>query len=208
MDEKTERLIKIIEEVKAESAENNFAFIVPHFMAKSFTSYCSMREDLILIKEYIACLEREDNRVINSALTYSTISLYGKCFTDATKSKAPKLEPSHLFKEKAELKETHDYLMNLRHHFIAHRGDTESEVEGAFLLIPKEEKDPQMRFLGLKRMTFSQEKKKKIIVLIDFLLDEVMKKIERAGQKMYSAYLKNFTPEEMGIMRIDNVEEE
>jgi len=78
--------------------------------------------------------------------------LYGKCFTDASENSFPKLEPSELFSEGGEKFETHKYLMDLRHQFIAHRGDTASEVGVAYLLVPKSDS------LDKTRVQFNQLK--------------------------------------------------
>ena len=137
MDKKTKNLIEIVKAFDATYSQKNAVFAIPEFLSKSFVSYCSMHEDLILIKKYMDKLPMTDS-VTSSALTYSVISLYGKCFTDAAKQKASKLEVRDLFRggDASKLRKTHDYLMNLRHSFVAHRGDTESEVEAAFLPIP------------------------------------------------------------------------
>ena len=47
--------------------------------------------------------------------------------------------------------------MNLRHQFIAHRGETDSEIGIAFMIIPKEGSidDNQIRFTQLKQNSFS-----------------------------------------------------
>lgn len=49
MDEKTKRLIQIFRDAKFEFSEEHLVLIVPQFISKSFTSYCSMSEDLKLI---------------------------------------------------------------------------------------------------------------------------------------------------------------
>jgi len=208
MDKKTERLIDIIRDAKSKYSEENLVLVIPKFMSKSFTSFCSIREDLLLIKKYLEKLEIEKDVIISSALTYSLISIYGKCFTDATKSKSPKLEPKQIYEEGSNFLMTHDYLMDLRHNFIAHRGDTENEVEAAYLLIPKEEGEPQVRYAQKKRMNLNSEKRNEISELVEFLLPIVMDKIQKSGQKTYNALFDNFTPEQMSFMLINNVKDE
>jgi len=139
MDERTRRLIELLRKSKEQHSDKFIILAVPELFSKKFVSNCSIREDLLLMKMYINKLKEYTDGVITSALTNSLISLYGKCFTDASKNKAPKLVPSEIFKEQEELKPTHDYLMELRHNFIAHRGETASEVGIAYLLIPKDE---------------------------------------------------------------------
>lgn len=182
MDKKNQGLFKAIKKAKNKYTEDHFVLAIPGFMARSFTSFCSMREDLLLIKESIKRLESEADEIICASLTYSSISLYGKCFTDASNTKAPKLEPSQLFQEGTEFQATHDFLMNLRHNFIAHRGDTESEIEVAYLLVPKLEGEPQVRFTRTKQMKFSPDEREKIRELVEYLLDEIVEKIKRQAK--------------------------
>lgn len=208
MDKKTEKLIEIIKKAKDRYSEENLVLAIPGFLAKSFTSFCSMREDLLLIHEFLKRLETEKDKIICASLTYSLISLYGKCFTDASQTKAPKLEPNQLFEKGSNFEETHNFLMYLRHNFIAHRGDTESEVEAAYLLVPKVEGEPQVRYTQTKQMKFSHEEIGKVSQLIDYLLAMIIKKIQKSGQKTYDAYLKNFSANEMTFMMLNNLKEE
>ena len=208
MSEKTNKIIKIIRDAKSAYSEDNIVLAIPKFMSKHFTSFCSMREDLLLIKQYIQRLDTETDLLVKSSFTYSAISLYGKCFTDASKVNAPKLEANQLFKNDIDLKKIHEYLMDLRHHFISHRGDTEGEVEVAYLLIPKEEGEPQVRYSRLKQMSFSKEQQNDIMRLADYLLEEVIRKIQKSGQKTYDAFFKNFTPDLMTIMALNNMRDD
>lgn len=140
-------------------------------------------------------------------MTFSIISLYGKCFTDATHNKAPKLESDKLFQEQEELFEIHNYLMDLRHHFISHRGESEGEVEAAYIIIPKAEGEPQIRYQRLKQVSFTIDQLEEITKLINFVLGELANKIQKSGQKAYSTYLKLFTPEQMSFMMLNNMKE-
>lgn len=208
MDEKSIRLIQIIKNAKAKYADESFILPVPGFLSRSFTSFCSMREDLILIRQYLKYLKSNTDNIINSSMTYSAISLYGKCFTDATKNKAPKLEPIQLFDKQEDLRQTHEYLMDLRHHFISHRGDTDSEVEAAYILIPKGNGSSQVKYSRLKKMSFESDQIEKIDELMEYLLQQLEKKIQKSGQKAYEAILKNFTAEQMALMTINNIKED
>ena len=140
-------------------------------------------------------------------LTYSLISLYGKCFTDGSQHSNSKLEPSHLFKEDdTENQEVHTYLMNLRHQFIAHRGETDSEIGIAFMIIPKEGSidDNQIRFTQLKQNSFSPERLDLIEKTINHIIESLKESIEKNGQKLYENFLKIFTPEQIKLMLLNN----
>jgi len=208
MDEKTRKLRDILKKAKAEYSQDNIVLVVPHFLSKSFKTYCSMRGDLLLIKRYLERLAFEDDDLISSSLTYSLIALYGKCFTDATSSKSSKLEQEKLFDGESEYLETHAYLMCLRHDFIAHRGETQDEVEAAFITLPKGKGDSGIRFHSQKLNSFSKAKQKKINDLLDFVINIVEKKIQKCGQKVFTDYIKIVTPKQMSFMSINNLPED
>ena len=159
------------------------------------------------IINYTDRLKIGQDKIIKSSLTFSIISLYGKCFTDATQSKAPKLEAKEIFKNKEEMRETHEYLMELRHHFISHRGESDGEVEAAYILVPKSEGDPQIRFHRLKQISFNNEQLESIELLIKFIMSELKTKMDKSGLKAYRDYFKLFTPEQMSFMTINNMKE-
>jgi hypothetical protein len=178
-------------------------------MSKKFIAYCAMRNDLNLVLEYIETLrEIGDNRVIKSSLTYALIALYGKCYTDASKNSYPKLEPSSLFSENEELLETHEFLMDLRHQFVAHRGKTDSEIGISFMAIPKDKKsDPQVRFKQLKLGAFGLEKLNNIEILVLFIIEQLEIKIQKSGQKVYDGFFNLFDAKQMSFMIMNNMEE-
>ncbi len=100
MKNREKALIHLIKKAQIEFSEKNYVVAIPGFMSKKFIAYCSMRDDLNLVIDYIQTLrEIPDNKIFKSALTYSLIALYGKCFTDASKNSYPKLEPNPLFDE-------------------------------------------------------------------------------------------------------------
>lgn len=79
--------------------------------------------------------------------------------------------------------------MDLRHQFIAHRGETDSEIGISFMVVPKENVDgSQVRFKQLKQASFNGEKLLEIKVLIEYLIDELKKKIQKSGQKVYDGF--------------------
>jgi hypothetical protein len=96
--------------------------------------------------------------------------------------------------------------MELRHQFIAHRGDTESEVGISYMLVPKNDKveNSQIRFGQLKQVAFSEDDLNRIEKLIKFLLEKILDKIQKSGQKVYEGMLNIFTPEQLTLMLINN----
>lgn len=210
MDKTTERYIQLIKNAQAEYSEEYFAVAIPGFMSKKFIAYCAMKRDLELVLEYIEFLKTNpQNATINSSLTFSTIALYGKCFTDASKNSYPKLEPNSLFANQDDFSKTHDFLMDLRHQFIAHRGKTESEIGIAFMLIPKKAGDSQsqIRFNQLKQYSFNTQKLTEFENLIKFIISELDKKIQKSGQKLHDGLFDNFTPEQLTLMVMNNAKD-
>ncbi|WPV65936.1 hypothetical protein [Chitinophaga sp. LS1] len=207
MDKKTQRLLHLIKEAQQTYGAENLVIALPGYAAKKFIAYCSIQEDLQLLIEYTTLLKTKPEGTVASALTYSLIALYGKCFTDASKHSYPKLEPNDLF-ENNKLKDVHEYLMDLRHQFIAHRGETEAEIGISFMLIPKNKElsdKTELRFSRLKMINFSKEEISKIEELLNYLLQEVHAKIEKAAQKLHDHLLTEFTPEQLNLMRMDNM---
>ncbi len=209
MDQTTERYIQLIKNAQAEYSEDYFAVAIPGFMSKKFIAYCAMKRDLELVLDYITLLKANpENPAIKSSLTFSTIALYGKCFTDASKNNYPKLEPNSIFKDQAEYSKTHDFLMDLRHQFIAHRGKTESEIGIAFMLVPKADNGKsQIRFNQLKQYSLETEKLVGIENLIKYVISDLDEKILKSGQKLHDGLFNKFTPEQLTLMVMNNVKD-
>ncbi|GAB4002172.1 hypothetical protein GCM10028807_60230 [Spirosoma daeguense] len=202
MDKKTDRLIRLVKQAQEQYSDEYLVIAVPGFISKKFIAYCAMKQDLELIIQYINELRANHTGIIKSALSYSLISLYGKCFTDASKNSFPKLEPSNLFSEGEDNYETHKYLMNLRHQFIAHRGDRENEIGISYMLIPKEGSldNSQVRFSQIKMAGFSVEELDRIEGLLSYLIEKLWEKIQKSSQKVYDGVLSLFNPEQLSLM--------
>jgi hypothetical protein len=202
MDTKTERLIHLIKHAQEKYSDEYLVLTVPGFIPKKFIAYCSMKEDLELILQYINELRQNPSGIIKSSLSYSLISLYGKCFADASKNSYPKLEPSNFFKEGDDYKETHKYLIDLRHQFIAHRGDTENEIGIAYMLVSKKESSnkTQVRFSQLKMTSFSEKDLVRIESLVKYIIEKLLEKIQKSGQKVHDGMLDLFTPEQLSLL--------
>ncbi len=203
---KKKKLLNLIKSAKAEYSDDNIIIAIPEIIAKKFIGYCSMREDILLIIEYLNGLSKGQSSTISSALTHAIIVLYGKCFTDASEAKYPKLEDNVIFNDQPEYKALHDFLMNLRHRFIAHRGETDSEVGAAFLMFPKEGKgETQVKYKQLKQCSLNAKEIASIKTLAEFLLEVVEKRIQKAGDKAHRGMFKNFSLNELQIMTLNNM---
>ena len=206
MDVKTERLLLLLKNAQTQYSEEYLVIAIPGFASKKFIAYCAMKEDLELLVKYIDIIKEKPNQTIKSALTFSVISLYGKCFTDASKNRYPKLEALDLFKTEENHATTHEMLMELRHQFIAHRGETEKEIGIAFMLVPKAKpaEDSKIRFSQLKQISFNEGEIEKIQNLVAYIIERLLEKIQVAGQKLHAGLLKTFTPEELAMMIMNN----
>lgn len=203
MTKKEERLFQLFENIQNKYSSDHYTYAIPGILSNKFRAYCSMREDLLKCLKYANLLKKKQDQTVDSALTIAMISLYGKCFTDASESRFPKLERT-IF-ESTSFLALHDELMELRHHFIAHRAETESEIGIAVLLLAKSgDVEPIIKYSQLKRTTFSARKLDDIASLIEHLVSKVEAKSQKHGDKMHDALLKHFTPKELTQLLINN----
>jgi hypothetical protein len=207
MDKKTDRIIYLINKAQEQFSEEHLVLAVPDFISKKFIAFCAMKEDLELILIYIDEIRSNPSWVIKSALSYSLIALYGKCFTDASKSGFPRLEPTDLFSADETHYETHNRLMELRHQFIAHRGDLENEIGISFMLVSKKDSldKSQVHFSQVKMVSFSNEDLDKFKSLLKFVIEKLLEKIQKSGQKVHDGMLRLFTPEQLALMLVNGV---
>ena len=205
--EKKKYILDLLRKAKAQYQENYMIVAVPNIFTRKFRGYCAIREDLLLILKYIDLILVQENTVIRSSLNYSFIALYGKCFTDASQSKSPKLEATNI--PEGNLRNTHNYLMELRHKFISHRGDTPNEVDITVMLFPKEgNEQTQMRYKQVKRLSLSTDNLNASRELINFLVGHVEQKINDTSQKAHDGFLEMFTAQELAVMMINNMADE
>ena len=208
METRNEKLIYLVKKAVAEYGADNNIVAIPGFLSKSFIAYCAMREDLMLSLKYIEHLRTiPSDAVIRSALYYTLISNYGKCFTDAKKSKSPKLEPLEIFKNSENLLKIHEFMMGLRHEFIAHRGETDSEVGIAFMVFPvrRPDENAQIRFKQLKDISLKENKIMEIEKLLNFILSILEQKIEKCSNKIYKSFFELFTEKEIEVMIMNGI---
>ena len=96
--------------------------------------------------------------------------------------------------------------MDLRHQFIAHRGETENEIGISYMLVPKKDavEKAQIRFSQLKQISFSGEDLIRIESLVNFVLEKLQEKIEKSGQKVYEGMFNLYSAEQLSLMMINN----
>lgn len=120
---------------------NNLLYVIPDQFTKKLKSFMLIREDLFFISqitEQLISLKESpnSNNITEFALWQSIIVTYGKCFTE-NKAGMSKLEKSIFEKHDKKYQDIHDHLMEVRHSYIAHRGDTVNEQAMVFIKVSK-----------------------------------------------------------------------
>lgn len=191
------KLEKLLKQVK--NSDGNYLKIVsPNFMSKKLSTYMLMREDLMFVKKNAELLillkgNQEKNEHFEESLWYSLISLYGRCFTDSSHSKKPRLDANNLLSSYKIEFETHKKLIDIRHTFIAHRGDNDNEIPIVYLKVPKYEVVKQdnttFEIISTRYTTESVDFLKDIICLSDLLLKKIEDKIQKQSDKLYKGII-------------------
>jgi len=177
--------------------------MLPGYAGKKVIAYNSMRTDLILCKNAIAKLINEDHgEVVTASLFHTFIILYGKCFTDASSSKSPKLEISDFNEKNEHLIVTHEEIMDMRHNFVAHRGSTEHEVGFAYLKLNINDYSRQVKVKQLKRGRPKKESLTDYEKLLNYLIEVCESKFYAAGVKAWKHMLKEYSPDMMAELKI------
>ena len=188
---------------------NTFNYLLPKVFSKKIISYMSIREDLLLIikqvnflldyKYKVVLIDQNYREAVVQGIWSSIVITYGRCFTDASKSSKSKLEPLECFSHKNEtLKITHDYIMSIRHNFVAHRGETEHDVSVAYMKIPKFESNPRKTEFRIKSIRTVSPKEKILLnckELITHLLKIVESKLQKQTEKIHKVIFNDLDPE-------------
>jgi len=180
---------KLILDAKEKYSDEFFVIAIPGFMSKQFNAYSFMIDEIKTVEKYCNELKQNHSKLIRSALTYSAITLYAKCFMDASKGNAPKLESNQIFKDEKD-KEIHEYLMELRHKFLVHRNKNNAEIEASFFLVPKNESmETAVRHLATRQISFHEEKLEEIIQHLQVMKTIIQSKVENAAKKVQKGLL-------------------
>jgi hypothetical protein len=199
METKDVRLQTLLEKIKKENTDS-YNYIIPMIFSKKLMDYDSIRNDLVHVidaTKNLLYLRRKNsgNLTLRTCLWHSIIITYGKCFTDASKSKRTKLEISSIFKKEDEVNRmTHTKLMELRHGYIAHRGDNENDISVVFLKVPKKEemdfKSSQYRIKSLRSASPTYNELENYLRLFESVLDVVKDKLQKQGEKTHKGYMR------------------
>lgn len=197
-------LERLKERIKNEDVGLYQSFLIPDEMSKKIRTYTLMKSDLHYVRN--AAQELIDNEyadLITISIWNSLLITYGKCFTDASKSKSSKLEPEKCFdSEQEKLKKTHDYLMNLRHNFVAHRGLTTYEESLSYLTIGVTKLEMGIGVKTVKKAMADQETLKEIILVVEHLNAFIESKYKVASTRLLEGIQKMYSAEQMQQFRI------
>lgn len=175
--------------IRAKYSENYNIAIISESAGKKVISYQTIQDDLKFCQQLMTCLKDNSlSETMKSATTYTLISLYGRCFTDASKQKRPKLEIS-IFNENEKLMASHHELITLRHNFVAHRGESDGEKAILFMITPKNSSKKSVLKYERKRLTrFSSDKLIDYEALIEFVINLVNNKLREFGERLYNTF--------------------
>ncbi|WP_316812900.1 hypothetical protein [Pedobacter heparinus] len=199
-----ERAIADIYKTVKDKYPNNLLYVMPDRFTKKLKSFMLIREDLFFIsqiaEELISLRESPgSNYMTEFALWQSIIITYGKCFTENMAGMS-KLEKSVFEPHDKKYQEIHDHLMDLRHSYIAHRGDTANEQAMVFIKVSKTgymlDGDTENIIIARKLASPRVRDLKSLIALLNLLIKEVEVKIQKNGDKAHNAFLKNISPEQ------------
>ena len=113
------------------------------------------------------------------------IMMYAKCFDESSNRRKIKLSKSFFAGANEEIKQQHEHLMEIRHKFLAHAGNT--ELENYELLIGIHEDDGiEIKFSpeNYKTLTGEVVEEKELIPLIDEILKRVEDKIVKLSENI------------------------
>ena len=170
----------------------SLTFKIPRNLERKNVAYYSILFDLETCKKSLLELIKENNETLKTSLFTSTIILYGKCFTDGSSTKSPKLELD-CFKNFEKLKELHLKLMDMRHNFVAHRGKTEHEYGKAYFQF-----FPRTMKWGIKvglrrRFNFEENEIPEYLELVNHLIEITLKKYKKTANKVMEHIVTNYS---------------
>ena len=193
---------KIVDTIRKENDGKHIDYLLPGYQAKKLIGYQSMRQDLILCRDALSKLYTEHLDIVTSSCLYYTfIALYGKCFTDSSNSRFPKLEEKDFKDSKKHFLVMHKQIMNYRHNFIAHRGETEHETSIAYLKLNVETLNRHVRVKQIKTSRPNKRTILKYIEILNYLIELIEKKFYETGVKAWTHMHKEYSSELMAGLK-------
>ena len=199
MDSKKALEIKLLEKIRQENTES-YNYVIPKIFSRKLIDYNSIRSDLLHVIEAtgdLLLLTRNNagTIILRTCMWHSIIITYGKCFTDATKSRRTRLDINSILpKEDDSIIGAHSKLMNLRHNYIAHGGYNEYDISVAFLKVPKENdadfKSSHYRIKSMRSALPSVIDLEGYRLLFQKVQEIVESKLKKNGERAHKVYMK------------------
>jgi hypothetical protein len=152
---------------------------------KQAAAYAAMKRDLNDCKESLKLLKGypKIDKTIHSALIFSTIIKYARCYTSASQGRGVSLQQSNVFKgPNSHLKDFHNRTMKIRHSYLAHAGESDYESGEITLLLNPDVNNKQVEYRRFSSYSLNDdiEKIDKHIAIVEASIqyvDEQIKKI-------------------------------
>lgn len=201
---KEEKIKLIFERIKQDNDGIHIDFLIPDYASKKLKAVQSMINDIkICTLAANKLLDEDYDTIVSTSLHNTIIILYGKCFTDSSKAKLTKLEPKDCFdSESMGLIETHGYLMDLRHNFVAHRGNSDHEASLAYLKLNSKNYSRQIRVRQIKLGKPKSSKLKLYLILFEHIMEVLNKMFRKESSKVFDHLLQEYKPEELAKLKI------
>jgi len=204
----TEKEENIIRDLKKQKENNDsFIFKIPEHLERKNIAYYSIILDLKTCKEALLQLKEINNEIVQTSLFTTVIILYGKCFTDSSTSKLPKLESDLFSSENENLKKLHLNLMSMRHNFVAHRGQTEHEFGKAYFQVYPKTMTWGIKVALQRRHSFEIREISDYLGLINHLMIIAVEKYDKVGKKIISHIMANYNYSGSGKNELELVNE-
>lgn len=202
MEKNIKILSKLFEQVALGRDEGFQRIAVPEFLARTLIGHFGIKSDLQLIKRAFIDYSNPKKEIDRPLYFYAIISLYGKCFTNASKSKMPNLGNSD-FDDRPDLLEIHEEVMQIRHNFVAHRGMSNNDASIPYISINKENTNDIRFHVRRGKVEHFPGKHPSIYVdLIDYLIEKVDLKIKKNAKKTYIHLMEELSPEELALLKL------
>jgi hypothetical protein len=183
---------------------NDEGDICPYFIAdspivKRLSGLTQIMHDLLQAKELMTLIDQVDNDEIKYSLWLSSVVTYAKCFTSANNGRGIKLEEEHVNRFNPESLNYHKGLIELRHSYFAHAGDSESIRARIGIILSPIHKDKKVLWANhimLKQRTITDENVK----LFCFLCDGIYKVVEEISNKTHEKVLDEYRKMDVDLL--------
>ena len=174
-------------------------FIADSPIAKRLSGLSQIMHDLSQARELMTLIDRVDNDEIKYSLWLSSVVTYAKCFVSANNGRGIKLEEEHVNKFNPESLNYHKELIELRHSYFAHAGDSESiRARIGIILSPihREKEVLWANYIMLKQQIITNENVK----LFCFLCEGIYEVVEDISNKTHEKLLEEYRKMDVDLL--------